>query len=70
MLNIAMDALVTRFCRSPTVTVTNLLHQDRAEPAATPKRKIVYPQIQYRSSNHIWQIHDVTQDRLASGLYP
>jgi hypothetical protein len=45
MLIIAMDALITGFCRSPTVTVTNLLDQDRSEPVAAPEGKVVNAQI-------------------------
>jgi hypothetical protein len=45
MLKIAMNALVTRFCRSPTVTVTNLLDKDRAELVAAPEGKVVNAQV-------------------------
>jgi len=41
MLKTAMDALVTGFCCSSIVTITNLLDEDGSEPLSTPKRKVI-----------------------------
>ena len=41
-LKTAMDALVTGFCCSSTVTIINLLDEDRAEPGAAPEGKVIY----------------------------
>ncbi len=45
------------------------IHQNRAELAAAPERKIVYSQIEDGTSGEIGEIHDRAQDRLARGLH-
>jgi hypothetical protein len=43
MLKIAMDALVTGFYCSSSVTIINLLHQQRSCGMSRPKPPIIYP---------------------------
>ena len=50
--------------------MTLQIHQDRAEAVAAPKREVVYAQKQHRASQDRGHLHNPTQDRLASGLYP
>jgi hypothetical protein len=45
------------------------IHQNRAELAAAPERKVIYAQREDGTERRIGQSHDATQDRLARGVY-
>jgi hypothetical protein len=45
------------------------IHQNRAEPAAAPERKIVDPKVEDGASGQIGQSHDAAQDRLTRGVH-
>src|SRR5258708_16659587 len=45
------------------------IHQNRAELAAAPERKIIYSQIENGTERRIGQSHDAAQDRLARDIH-
>ena len=69
MLKIGIDALVMGFCSSSSVTITNLLHENRAEAATAPERKIVDAKVEDGTQRRIGQFHDAPQERLARGVH-
>ena len=45
------------------------IHQNRAEAATAPQRKIVYAKVEDGTQRRIGQVHDAPQERLARGVH-
>jgi hypothetical protein len=45
------------------------IHENRAEAATAPERKIVYAKVEDGTQRRIGQIHDAPQERLARGVH-
>src|SRR3989442_4665649 len=58
-LKTAMGALVTGFCCSSTMTITNLLHQQRAIVVTLLPGKIIHPEHPHRSCHRSWKLHQM-----------
>src|SRR4051812_20599982 len=45
------------------------IHENRAEAATAPERKIVYAKVEDGTQRRIGQIHDAPQERLVRGVH-